>query len=95
MIFTTVSVESAGTFFYKGHSMNELTRFELGDREAGMARENEQLASTTHDSALREQCWEFARQHWRKAQLLLSENGARETEQLLVGSVTPLAIHLG
>jgi hypothetical protein len=54
--------------------MDDLTRFELADREAGMARENEQMALATHDSKVREQCWEFARQHWRKAQVLLSDN---------------------
>jgi len=68
--------------------MDDVTRFELADREAGMARENEQLALATRDMALREQCWEFARQHWRKAQLLLSDNAARMTAQLLGGSVS-------
>jgi hypothetical protein len=57
--------------------MDDFTRLELAHREAGMARENEQLALAAHEPALRERCWEFARQHWRKSQLLLSENSAR------------------
>jgi hypothetical protein len=80
---------AARNFFQEVLAMSDVTRFELADREAGMARENEQLALATRDKALREQCWEFARQHWRKAQLLLSDAAARETAQLLGGSFSP------
>jgi len=73
--------------------MDDFTRFELADREAGMARENERLAGATHDSELRERCWEFARQHWRKARLLISDNAARETALLLGGSIAALGLH--
>lgn len=62
--------------------MDDFTRLDLADREAGMARENERLADATQDRALRARCWEFARQHWRKARLLLSDNAARETALL-------------
>jgi hypothetical protein len=54
--------------------MNDFTRLELAAREAEMARENEQLASRAGDPAMQMKCREFARQHWRKAQLLLAEH---------------------
>jgi hypothetical protein len=75
--------------------MDDFTRFELADRETAMARENELLAVATQNSALRERCWEFARQHWRKARLLLSDNAAREITLLLGGSIASLALHPG
>jgi hypothetical protein len=75
--------------------MDDFTRFELADREARMARENERLAGATHDSELRERCWEFARQHWRKTRLLLSDTAARETAMLLGGSVAALRLQPG